>query len=136
MLGEQHQEEPARRVLLAEERPHVECDLARLAVNGHGEIADLHVDALARGAIERGSELNPQLGPDQPEQIARELAAADLQVLPRALGHVHDLVVLGDHDRRRRVLLEQAEVKFGVREPVGDARLRAADSTAAPADVE
>ena len=68
---------------------------------------DLHVDALARGAIERGPELDPQLGPDEPEEIARELAATDLQVLPGALGHVHDLVVLRDHDRRRRVLLER-----------------------------
>ena len=51
-----------------------------------------------RARIERCPQFDPQLGPDQPHQVAREIAAADLQVLGGALRHVHHLVLLGHND--------------------------------------
>ena len=130
---EQDEEEAARGLLMVQDGPHGEVDATRLAVDRDLYACDLHVHTVAARTVERCPQFDPQLGPDQPHQVAREITAADLQVLGGALRHVHHLVLLGDNDRRRRVLLEKAEVEVRIRQPVGDAWRRALQAAAAPA---
>ena len=68
-----------------------------------------------RRLVERGPQLEPQLGADRLQQVVRRLAAGELQVAAGALRQVQDVVFLVDHDRRRRVLLEQPLVQLGER---------------------
>ena len=69
-------------------------------------------------------QLEAQLGPNDLEQVLRRLAPDELEVAPGALRQVQDVVVLTDHDRRRRIVLEQALMQLLVGDAFAQARLR------------
>ncbi len=98
LFPEQDEEEAARGLFLVEDGPHAEVDSARLAVDRDLYTCDLHVHMVAARTEQRCPQFNPQLGPDQPHQVTREITAGDLQVLGGVLGHMHHLVLLGHND--------------------------------------
>ena len=69
VIGEEHEEETARRIIVAQHRPNHQIDLARAAVERHRDVLDFDACPLPGALIEGGAEIGAQLREDQPAQV-------------------------------------------------------------------
>ena len=69
VIGEEHEEETARRIVVAQYRPNHQIDLTRAAVERHRDVLDFDACPLTGALIEGGAEIGAQLREDQPAQV-------------------------------------------------------------------
>ncbi len=134
VVSEQHQEEAAGRVVVAENRPDDEIEAMLDAIDHGRQVRDLEARSTLRRLIEGRAQFHAQVRSDQLEHVARRLAGRHLQISRRPARHVHERVILGHDERRRRVLLEQPVVRVDRRQALGRPRLRGAEERAGQGD--
>ena len=122
VIAEEHEEETARRIVVAHHRPNYQIDLTRAAVERHRDVLDFDACPLPGALIEGGAEIGAQLREDQPVQVPCRLAAADLKVAAHPRRHVDHGVILGHDQRWRGIFLEEPVVCVERRESFRDPR--------------
>ena len=112
-LVEQDEEEAARGIAVAQHRPDDDGDrTGDLSRGTRSARTPSTLVALLCRLVQRRPQIGAQLRPHQPAAGRATARRPRLQVAAGALGEVHDVVLLGDDHRRRRVLLEQALVQL------------------------
>ena len=84
-----------------------------LAIDLHQYVPELHGRSSPAGPEERRPQVESQHRVDHSKQIVGGFTAAELQKSAGIFGHMDNIVILIDHQRRWSHLLEQAKMKFG-----------------------